>query len=122
MSVNGKKILIVEDDKDFLSILGKKLTTEGFSVVLAENGLEGLRAAEEKKPDLIFTDVLLPKMNGIEMAKAIRRSGKEIPIIFLTNIKEGDYSEEIKKSNFECIIKSDLGIGDIVRIAKEKLP
>ena len=116
------KILIVEDDEDFLSILKIKFTAEGFSVVTAKDGEEGIRVAEKEKPDLIFTDVLMPKMGGIEMAKKIKESNENALIIFLTNMKDSDDTSEVKKSgDFDYLIKSDLRINDIVEKAKIKL-
>jgi len=118
----NKKILIVEDDEDFLSILKTKFTSEGFSVVTAKDGEEGISVAEKEKPDLIFTDVLMPKMGGIEMAKKIKESDKKALIIFLTNMKDSDDTNEIKKSGeFDYLIKSDLRISEIVEKAKIKL-
>jgi len=118
----GKKILFVEDDKDFLSILKTKFISEGFSVVTAEDGEDGVIVAKREKPDLIFSDVLMPKMDGLEMAKKIKESGSNAIIIFLTNIKDVSYTDNIKKiGDFDYLIKSDLRIADIVEKAKTKL-
>ena len=112
----------MEDDEDFLSILNTKFTAEGFSVVTAKDGEEGIRVAEKEKPDLIFTDVLMPKMSGIEMAKKIKESNENALIIFLTNMKDSDDTSEVKKSGeFDYLIKSDLRISEIVEKAKIKL-
>jgi len=117
-----KKVLIVEDDKDFLSILKIKFTTEGFSVATAENGEEGLAAVEKEKPDLIISDVLMPKLDGIEMTKKIKELNEDAKIILLTNIKDADYTASIKKTgSLDYLIKSDLRINDIVEKAKIKL-
>ena len=122
MAKIDKKILIVEDDKDFLSILQIKFTSEGFSVVTAENGEEGVNVAEKEKPDLILADVLLPQMNGIEMAKKIKESGSSAIIIFLTNIKDSEHTDGVKElGSFDYLIKSDLSINDIVKKVKTKL-
>lgn len=118
----GKKILIVDDDKDFLSILKTKFTIEGFVVVTAEDGQEGLSAAEKEKPDLIITDVLMPIMDGIEMAKKIREANKNALILILTNIQDIDYTKNIEKSGeFDYLIKSELRINEIVGKVKTKL-
>ena len=118
MTKINKKILIVEDDKDFLAILQKKFTVAGFSVVLAENGEEAIDIAEREKPDLILSDDLMPKMDGMAMAKKIRETNKNIPIMFLTNLKD----DNVDKSNeFEYLIKSELRIDDIVTKSKIKL-
>lgn len=122
MTKINKKILIVEDDKDFLSILEIKFASEGFSVATAGNGEEGVIAAEKEKPDLIISDVLMPKMNGIEMANKIKETNKTALFLFLTNTKDADYAGKIKKSGgFDYLIKSELTISDIVDKAKSKL-
>ena len=68
----SKKILIVEDDEDFVFILEKKFTMEGFLVVTAKDGQEGAAVAEKEKPDLILSDILMPNVDGMAMAKKIR--------------------------------------------------
>ena len=118
----GKKILIVEDDEDFLSILKIKFVSEGFSVVTAKDGEEGIIMAEKEKPDLIISDVLMPIMDGIEMAKKIKESNKDAQILFLTNIQDADYAKKFKNSDeFDYLIKADLRIDEIVEKVKIKL-
>jgi len=118
----SKKILIVEDDKDFASILKMKFESEGFCVVLAKDGQEGIDMADSEKPDLIFSDMLLPRVNGIDMAKTIREAKNKAEIIFLTNLEGASYAKESGQSEkFEYLIKSDVRISDIVSKAKEKL-
>jgi len=118
----NKKILLVEDDEDFLSILQVKFTSEGFTVVTAKNGEEGILVAEKEKPDLIFSDVLMPKVNGIEMAEKIKAANKDVPIIFLTNMKEIDYIKGVEGSGeLEQLIKSSMSIKEIIDKAKNKL-
>lgn len=122
MAKINKKILIVEDDKDFLSILQIKFDSEGFSVVTAENGEEGVSVAEKEKPDLVLSDVLMPRMDGLEMAKKIKESAPNVLIIFLTNLKDIDYTKNVEKSGeFDYLVKSDLGINDIVDKVKIRL-
>lgn len=122
MEKTKKKILIVEDDEDFLFILQKKFTDAGFAVVTAQDGEGGAESAEMERPDLILSDVLLPKINGTEMAKKIKAVNADLPIIFLTNLKDVDaINQEIKSSGYDCLIKSDLHIEDIVTKVKKKL-
>ncbi len=118
-----KKILIVEDDKDFLLFLRQSLSGEDFSVVYAINGEEGLALAEKEKPDLIVLDILLPKMDGITVAKKIKEKGIESQIIFLTNLKDAEHISSAVDAieNTEYIIKSDFHINDIVARIKNKL-
>ena len=81
-----KKILIVDDEKDTLLLLEKRLIAEGYSVLTADNGKDAITIAKSKSPDLIILDVLMPDMDGGEVAEKLKDSPrtKNIPIIFLT--------------------------------------
>ncbi len=121
MTKNNKKILIVEDDEDFLFILKNKFTAEGFDIVTAKDGQDGIMVTEKEKPDLILSDVLMPKMDGITMAKTIKASNPGIPIILLTNIKDVETVMNAPQGTFDYLIKSDTRINEIVDKAKSKL-
>ena len=122
MAKINKKILIVEDDEDFSYILNKKFTMEGFSVATAKDGQEGILAAEKEKPDLVLSDILMPKVDGISMEKKINESHPDLPIILLTNIKDIDYTLSVQKSSaVDYLIKSDTRINEIVEKVKMKL-
>ena len=78
------KVLLVEDERTLSGIVRDALETVDFSVELAYDGSEGLRRYFEKRPDILVVDVMMPKMSGFDMVKAIRQSDKETPILFLT--------------------------------------
>jgi two-component system alkaline phosphatase synthesis response regulator PhoP len=82
------KILIVEDQKDMVTGLVFNLEAQGYEVSAAYDGLEGLSAAEREKPDLIVLDVMLPKRDGFEVCRELRRKGHGVPILMLTARKE----------------------------------
>ena len=81
-----KTILVVEDEESIRSFVRAYLESEGFKVLEAGNGKQGLTVLGEQKPDLIITDIMMPVMDGIEFFKEIRRvpETKEIPVIMLT--------------------------------------
>ncbi len=118
-----KKILIVEDDKSFLWILRQSFEAEGFSVIFASDGESGLDMAEKEKPDLILADILLPKIDGITMAKKIREKDPKQQIIFLTNLKDIEHIGEAVEIGKEAdyIIKSDMHIDQIIDVVKKRL-
>ena len=118
-----KKILIVEDDKDFLWILRESFNNQDFDVVYAENGEDGLGMALKEKPDLIMIDILMPKMNGIEMAKKIKEKGIESPMIFLTNLKDESHISQVMEitGGADYIVKADVPVSSIVERVKSKL-
>lgn len=82
----GKKILIIEDENELCDFIGLRLERNGFEVIAANDGLEGLNKARVEKPDLIILDLMLPKMPGEEVCKQVRKDSGicEIPIIMLT--------------------------------------
>lgn len=88
------KILLVDDEPDILEIVGYNLTNEGYHVLTAENGKEGVKMAKKHLPHLIILDVMMPEMDGIEACEQIRknRDNEDAIIAFLTARGE-DYSQ-----------------------------
>ena len=78
------KILIVEDEAGIIQFLKQGLEEEGYEISTAFDGLSGFEAFKKESFDLILLDWMLPKMNGLELCKAIRLKNKTIPILFLT--------------------------------------
>jgi two-component system KDP operon response regulator KdpE len=77
------RILVVDDEARILSFLSSKLKASGYEVLTAGNGLEGLEQAQAQEPDLIVLDLIMPKMDGLEMLKQLR-SFSAVPVIILT--------------------------------------
>lgn len=94
MNKNDTIILLVDDEPDILEIVGYNLRNEGYEIITAENGLEGILKAEKYKPHLIILDVMMPVMNGIEACEKLRNipSLSESIIVFLTARAE-DYTQ-----------------------------
>ncbi len=94
MKKNDIKILLVDDEPDILEIVGYNLSNEGYQVITAENGQEGVKKAKKELPQLIILDVMMPEMDGIEACELIRKSPdlKNSIITFLTARGE-DYSQ-----------------------------
>lgn len=86
--MDRKNILIVDDEKDVLSVLEKGLTAEGYSVITASSGNDAIVLAKSRHPDLIILDVLMPGMDGGEVAMKLKDvpETKDIPVIFLTGM------------------------------------
>ncbi len=87
-------ILLVDDEPDILEIVGYNLSSEGYKVITADNGSEGVKLAKKHKPHLIILDVMMPEMDGIEACEQIRKSPElqDTIIAFLTARGE-DYSQ-----------------------------
>ena len=90
------KILIIDDDKDILKVLKKRLEECHYEVIGAQEGYEGLYKYSKEKPDLIILDIMLPRIDGYEVCREIRREIKDekTPIIMLT--AKGDDYDRIK--------------------------
>lgn len=92
--MESKKILIVDDEPDILEFLEYNLKKEGFVVVTAGDGEEGLALAAKEKPDLIVLDIMMPKMDGVEICRQIRtNSAYNNPLIAFLTAREEDYSQ-----------------------------
>ena len=98
-----KKILVVDDERPISDIIKFNLTKEGYEVVTAFDGREALEQFEAEKPDLVILDLMLPELDGLEVAKTIRKTSS-VPIIMLS----------AKDSEFDKVIGLELGADDYV--------
>ena len=86
----ASKVLIVEDDPNTTRLVGLYLARDGHKVISAADGLEGLRLAREARPDLVVLDLMLPKLDGIEVCRALREES-DVPVVMLTaRVEEED--------------------------------
>lgn len=83
-----KRVLIVEDEKNIVDIIRFNLDREGYEVLEAYDGEAGLALARKEKPDLILLDVMMPKMMGFDVCRALREEGDNVPVIILTAREE----------------------------------
>ena len=86
------RVLVVEDERPLAAALRRSLESEGFSVVVAENGVDGDWQAREQRFDVIVLDVMLPGMSGYDICRNVRARADPTPIVFLT-AKDGEYDE-----------------------------
>jgi len=128
--INNKKILVieeVEDEKSLRDVLHDKFVNEGFKVLEARDGEEGLATALREHPDLILLDIVMPKMDGLTMMKKLREAndwGKHVPIILLTNLSADDDKIMAAITNNQpayYLVKSNYTIEDLVEKIRERL-
>ena len=88
-----KRILVVDDTKDVLQVVSRRLQSWGYEAITADSGEEGLRVAEEQVPDLILLDIMMPKLKGREVCARLKANPKtqKIPVIFLTALGLADH-------------------------------
>jgi DNA-binding response OmpR family regulator len=118
------KVLVVDDEAAIVRALSDKLIREGFEVVQATNGEEGLQVAYEHRPALILLDILMPKMDGLTMLKKLREDpwGKYVPVIVLTSLDSDEKAmEAVNDLAYDYLLKKETNIEDIIGIIKEKL-
>ncbi len=125
MITRKQKILIIEDDHALRQVLADRLFEEGFEVITAENGEEGLSQAISTKPSIILLDIFMPKMDGVTMLGKLRRVdewGRNAYVMVITNSADAATIATIAGfGNTEFLIKSDWGLEDIVTRIKELL-
>jgi CheY-like chemotaxis protein len=112
-----KTILLVEDDIFVSDIYQTKISSEGYEVVLAENGLEAIKKLEKIIPDLILLDIIMPYMDGMETLRKIKseEKWKKIPIILLTNLSDKENIEEaITAGADDFLIKSHFTPSEVI--------
>lgn len=120
----SKKILVVEDDAPMLDVLTSRLSGQGFMVMGARDGQEGLDLALNKNPDLVLLDLRLPKLSGRELLKRMRKNtkGKNIPVIVLTNdASHVSVKDTLHKAAPAYFIKSETSLAMIVESVRYHL-
>ena len=118
------KILLVEDDQSLREIYGIRLTAEGYEIVTAGDGEEALAAAVREKPDLIISDVMMPKISGFDMLDILRSTPetKDIKVIMMTALSSDDQRERGERLGADrFLVKSQVGIEDVVNAVHEVL-
>ena len=118
------RLLVVEDEAPLRKLLVNALAEAGFRVIAAEHGEEGLHMAIQEKPDVIITDVLMPKMNGTDMLKKLREDswGRTVPAVILTNLSADTnelVNEVIATAPDYYLVKADWSIYDVVEKVRE---
>ncbi len=107
------KILLVDDDPDILEALTIILEAQGYEVVTAKDGIEGLANLKAEKPDLLILDLLMPKMDGFAVCKELQdprwSKFKNIPILILTSVRE-----EASRRRYELETGLELNVDDYV--------
>lgn len=126
MAEKKTKILVIEDDKFLIKAYEDKLTREGFEVIIATDGAEGLKSIGEINPDLVLLDLILPKKDGFEVLAEVNGNSDEkirsIPILILSNLgQESDVKRGLELGAVDYLIKTNLSIKAVVKKIKETL-
>jgi DNA-binding response OmpR family regulator len=121
--MTNKKLLLVEDSEPLRNVLAEKLTDEHFEVMTAGGGEDGMKIAQDKKPDVIITDIVMFPMDGLEMVKKIRESGewgKKVHVIALTNQNDSEEQGRLEALHLDAyLVKAETSLDDVVRLVKK---
>lgn len=117
------KILLIEDSEPLRTVLAEKLRDEKFEVIEGGGGEEGVKLAEEHRPDIVITDIVMFPVDGLEMARRIREMGSwgaEVNIIALTNQNSAEEEPRLKGLNLKAyLVKSDTSLDEVVKHVKQ---
>jgi DNA-binding response OmpR family regulator len=118
------KLMLVEDDNNLREIYEARLQAEGYDIVTAKDGEEGLTVAKSEKPDLVISDVMMPKISGFEMLDILRNTEglKNVKVIMLTALGQSDDQQRADQLGADrYLVKSQVTLEDIVKAAHELL-
>lgn len=119
-----KKILLIEDDANLIRSLTDFIKKEGFEIISAMNGEEGIKKAGITNPDLILLDIILPKKNGFTVLEALKKDEnlKNIPVVILTNLEEEkDIEKALSLGAYTYLVKANYSLDDILKKVREIL-
>ena len=103
----GEKILIIDDDRVMLSMFQMALAKEGYVVITARDGQEGLALYEREKPDLVITDLLIPKIDGIGVCTKIKETS-ETKVILISGLKNPAIQREAKSCRADAFLEKPI--------------
>jgi CheY-like chemotaxis protein len=118
------KVMLVEDDNNLREIYEARLQAEGYTIVSAKDGEEALVLAKSEKPDLIISDIMMPKISGFEMLDILRNTDglKDVKVIMLTALGQNDDQQRADRLGADrYLVKSQVTLEDIVKSAHELL-
>lgn len=113
-----KRVLIVDDDEELRTLLFKSFTLFGYEVETVENGIEAIKQIAVKTYDLIVTDYMMPKMDGLELIRRLQKIIPSIPVIAVTGY--GPECELLKSGALACI-KKPFSIFELQKISQNIL-
>ncbi len=119
-----KKILLVEDDNNLREIYGARLLAEGYDIVSAKDGEEALSMAVAEKPDLIISDIMMPKISGFDMLDILRATPqtKDTKVIMMTALSQAEDRERGERLGADrYLVKSQVTLEDVVKVVQEVL-
>ena len=129
MNTASGYLLLVEDDPDILKLLDTTLTFSGYRVVTARNGREGLEAIHKERPEIVITDIMMPKLDGFGLVHRLRLNPetREIPVVFITATyvapEDREFAYDVGATHFiQKPLNLDEFLGTIAELLEKGLP
>jgi CheY-like chemotaxis protein len=116
-----KTILICEDELDAQKFLKEILLENDYDVFTAKDGEESIRITKKIKPDLILLDIRMPKMDGLEVAREIRKFNTDVKIVFLTAFESTELSKEAAKYDIVDYLVKPISSKNIIKVIEQAL-
>lgn len=115
------RVMVADDEKDFLYTMGYWLKSKGYSVVTANNGLEAVETLKKEPVDIIFLDMHMPVMDGVEALKNIRKLNKDIPVIIITAYAADEKILEVEKYGISGFFSKEKAFSESVTLIETVL-
>lgn len=120
----AKKIVVIEDDRILLKALNVELLSDNFEVLSASDGVAGLELVKKEKPNLVLLDLVLPKMHGFDVLKALKedKTTKKIPVVILSNLgQDSDVKKGLELGAKDYYKKAATDLSDLAKKIKKIL-
>jgi DNA-binding response OmpR family regulator len=116
----GKTILVIEDDLDVLSVIRKHLDFQGYEIIVATDGMEGLKKLESGGYDLVITDIVMPYVSGVGVVTALKKKWPEIPVIAITGFGKEPEAAAMEKQA-DLVLAKPVKMAALVKQIEELL-
>ena len=124
MTSPGRRVLLAEDDRFLRKAAETPLKRQGYAVLATADGEEALRVARTDAPDLILLDLIMPKLNGFDVLRALKGDAAtaDIPVIILSNLgQDRDVQQAMEAGAAAYLVKADLSLQALVRRVEDAL-
>ena len=119
MAVNKTKILVIDDEKDLCFLFKKILTPEGYTVLTAQNGYDGIKINQKSDPNIILLDLKMPGINGIETLRRIRKKDPDVIVIIITGYGDAETIREAEDLNVYEYMSKPFNNETVLKTIKE---
>ena len=122
--MSNAKVLIIDDEAFILNLLKNGLLENGYDVVTANNGFEGILAVEEQQPDVVITDIMMPRLTGLEFLKALKNNPDtaHVPVILISAMDQADMVQQGLDMGAIDYITKPFKINEIIGKLRHHLP